>query len=154
MNSYPDTSLKGQLVGKQIREVFIAIQHSYGEEDNAFRDLIKFVPYVGDSVVYVAFGDCCSITWISDVLGISSLIGGHVRDVRGDDSEQITEEDYDTIAHYSYQILTDKGECSLLYKNMSNGYYGGSLDFMDEEPKDVEWRSLTGDYSDNREHLA
>lgn len=43
---------------------------------------------------------------------------------------------------YGYQLTTNKGHCTISYRNSSNGYYGGNL-YLEEDnaPKLGEWSS-------------
>lgn len=83
-----------------------------------------------DSVVVDCYGDCCSITWIESVelpaLGFPAIV------VSVEDLEMPNLGDqpgHDVMAYYGCKIVTDRGEIVIDYRNDSNGYYGGSLDW-------------------------
>lgn len=86
------------------------------------------------AVYYIAYGDCCSESWFADITGVGALIGGTVRMVdevkmdgyNVDDGRGRQESDQ----AYGYKITTDKGYADIVFRNSSNGYYGGWLDLL------------------------
>lgn len=74
-----------------------------------------------------AEGDCCSFSWFHEILGtLSHLIGQTVtsvetRDLPCPDSYA----DHDSLADYGVMLTTPKGRVDIVYRNDSNGYYGG-----------------------------
>ena len=80
-------------------------------------------------------GDCCSNSWVENielpfkgfpctVLSVNNL------NMSGDDE---TESEWgEVIAHYGLDIVTDKGQILIDYRNESNGYYGGNLSWPDD----------------------
>jgi hypothetical protein len=50
------------------------------------------------------------------------------------------------VLFYGYKIVTDKGDVTLAFRNLSNGYYGGSIE---EAPRreSKTWRSIADDWS-------
>lgn len=118
-----------ELKGKLIKRVRVSdCQH-----------VISFSTNEGD-ISYRALGDCCSESWFADITGVDCLIGSIVLDVNKvpmdgynvDDGRGRQEED---IA-YGYKIITDKGYCYIVFRNSSNGYYGGEIEKFDEELPD------------------
>ena len=107
------------LVGKKILAVYLA-------ED---KKAIKFDLDGAEPIITRADGDCCSSTWIEYIETPENLLGtvAAVEDVDMPDKGSPAE--YDVIAYYGCKITTDKGSCLLDYRNESNGYYGGSLDW-------------------------
>ena len=85
-------------------------------------------------IAYQTYGDCCSETWFADITGVRSLIGGTVSaseevDMDGynvDDGR--CRQDYDQA--YGWKITTDKGYADIVFRNSSNGYYGGDIELM------------------------
>jgi hypothetical protein len=75
-------------------------------------------------------GDCCSVSWFNDVMGVSALIWKVITKVEGtggpDDyvCEEGRHED-ECIQVYGYRITTLGGYCDIVFRNASNGYYGG-----------------------------
>jgi hypothetical protein len=107
-------------------------------------------------VWYEAYGDCCSHTWINDILDVSVLLGQRVTGV---ETLELEQDDYDGdderdeyIAHYGFAIKTGMGCATIEFRNASNGYYGGSLEHYDtrrNEP-DVNLIAVTKDYTANQ----
>lgn len=90
------------------------------------------------AVGYVTYGDCCSETWFADITGVSALLGGTVQtaDEIGMEGYSVddgrTRQEYDEA--YGYKLTTDKGYADIVFRNSSNGYYGGSIDPLRGEP--------------------
>ena len=90
----------------------------------------------GGPVAYEAEGDCCSQSWFADITGIGNVLGYVVRaveevelpDYNVDDGRGRDEED----AVYGYRIRTDGGVMDVVFRNSSNGYYGGWLNYRAE----------------------
>jgi hypothetical protein len=108
-----------ELVGHKIIRVDIA------EGENAIRFSTN-----AESLIYQTYGDCCSETWFSEILGLDSLINHTVSGVEAltmpvyDDGNG--RQEYDQF--YGYRIDTEVGSCTIAFRNSSNGYYGGSCE--------------------------
>jgi hypothetical protein len=97
------------------------------------KEAIRFDLADGESVVANCYGDCCSHTWIEDVIEPDAAIGAEV--LSADDIElpehmqqpTKTENYEEEMSYYGFAITTSKGRCTIAYRNSSNGYYGGSL---------------------------
>lgn len=81
--------------------------------------------------IFKTDADCCSETWFADIIGVKYLIGAIVEKV--EDLELI---DYnlndnrcrqDEDSAYGIKLITNKGEANIIYRNSSNGYYGGGM---------------------------
>lgn len=96
---------------------------------------IQFVTDQGP-INYSLYGDCCSETWFSDILNVSDIINSKVIEVsclelpdyNCDDGRSRQEVD----EVYGYSIKTEKGSCEVIFRNSSNGYYGGSIYHTDK----------------------
>lgn len=88
-------------------------------------------------IVYEARGDCCSETWFADITGVGQLIGGTVQTADRVSMDGYNVEDgrarqeYDEA--YGYKLTTDKGYVDLVFRNSSNGYYGGWIQLREGE---------------------
>ena len=109
-----------QLIGKKITELRI----------NEDQSVLAF--YTDQGVIaYETYGDCCSETWFADITGVSALLGGTVQtaDEVSMDGYNVedgrTRQDFDEA--YGVKLTTDKGYCDIVFRNSSNGYYGGSI---------------------------
>ena len=83
------------------------------------------------AVILDAFGDCCSESWFADLLGVDTLLGQRIAkveeielpDYNVDDGRSRQESDQ----VYGYRFATMRGYADLIFRNSSNGYYGGWL---------------------------
>lgn len=89
-------------------------------------------------VGYGTVSDCCSETWFADLTGVSALLGEIVteavplsmdfyNDYNVEDGRTRQERD----EAYGYGLTTAKGHATLVYRNSSNGYYGGTMVLAD-----------------------
>ena len=80
-------------------------------------------------------GDCCSESWWADILGVQSAKGGKILEIKELEVEtpndDRTRQEYDQA--YGYELVTDKGVVTLVFRNSSNGYYGGWAFDIDPE---------------------
>jgi len=137
------------LIGHIIRALYVAP----GEEQLAF---------VTDTttITYGTEGDCCSVTWFADVIGVRALIGQKVAAVEdlelpaGYDAQNDgrTRQDEDDV--YGHTIVTAAGRCTVIYRNSSNGCYGGNLTgptivepAAPPSSSPLPWRQITDDWS-------
>ena len=91
-------------------------------------------------IVGETFADCCSDTWIEHV---ELPAGGFPAIVSAVEQIEMPEQalsefrgataDQECRQFYGTKITTDKGEIIIDYRNDSNGYYGGSLDWPEED---------------------
>ena len=98
-------------------------------------------------------GDCCSHTWIEEVLNFDALLMTPVLNV---DDIELSEEFQQPTKHpdqyeeemqyYGLAIETAKGRCVIAYRNSSNGYYGGSLswpgDYSHQVDPKITWKEI------------
>lgn len=101
-------------------------------------------------LIYEAYGDCCSSSWFNDLTGVEALLERKVVSVESVELPDIqTDSEYELIQAYGYKITTSKGYCDLVFRNSSNGYYGGSLE-LEENPKfdpTRNWFKIMDDWS-------
>ena len=110
---------KMDLVGKVIRNVRIS-------ED---KDIIIFETDDGEFVGECE-GDCCSSTWIEHIELPAYGFPAKVLDVNDLDMPDLGDmQGHDVVSYYGLEIKTDKGSIKIDYRNSSNGYYGGSIEF-------------------------
>ena len=88
-------------------------------------------------IAYDAWGDCCSETWFADITGVGALIGGTVQTADEVSMDGYNVEDGRTRQEcdeaYGYKLTTDKGYADIVFRNSSNGYYGGSIELLKRE---------------------
>jgi hypothetical protein len=116
-----------ELIGKKI----------LGLRINENQDVLVFDTDQG-VVGYEAYGDCCSESWFADITGVSAMFGGTVQTVEEVSMEGYNVEDGRTRQEYDlaygYKLTTEKGYADIVFRNSSNGYYGGSIDPLRREP--------------------
>lgn len=132
-----DQKAANALIGKRIDRIFVS-------EDE---DYLVFETDAGD-VVWETYGDCCSTTWFADLLGYQALAGARVvsielADLEPEDNSPRTRQEYDRL--YGMKITTDKGNADIIYRNSSNGYYGGNALLAKERPSKA-LREITDDW--------
>jgi hypothetical protein len=123
-----------ELVGLKILDVEI------GGQEGFLRFITDIVP-----VVYSTYGDCCSETWFSEIMRIDNLINHTVSEVKELYLPQYQDDkgrqEVDRI--YGFSIATEAGHATIVFRNSSNGYYGGSCDLDQGRSKTVtDWISL------------
>jgi hypothetical protein len=106
------------------------------EVDDDGQSYLRFWTNSG-MMTYQADGDCCSESWFADMIGVQALIGGTVAAVAELPLPNYNVDDgrgrQDSDQAYGYQIITDKGSCDVIFRNSSNGYYGGDIFLMTED---------------------
>lgn len=76
------------------------------------------------------YEECCSHTWINDVEMPARQLGGLITNINWLDLSHRNESSDDSlIQHYGFELYTTHGILTVEFRNKSNGYYGGSLDF-------------------------
>ena len=127
-----------ELVGKSIRSIYVS-------DDQR---TLSFETDQG-TITYDAKGDCCSESWFADITGVSALLGGTVTT-----AQEISMDGYNVNdgrcrqekdAAYGVKITTNKGYADIVYRNSSNGYYGGWIGLSSFIPKDM--TEITDDWS-------
>ena len=98
---------------------------------------------------YETDADCCSETWFADIIGVDSLLGQEVIGIEKipywEPKDDRTRQDLDTA--YGYKLKTEKGITDIIFRNSSNGYYGGSIDRYTGVEPEVDWVEITKDWS-------
>ena len=97
------------------------------EDKQAIKFLIKDEKFV----IALADGDCCSHTWIEHIELPASGFPAQVSSIEdielpGSDNNH---PEHDCLQVYGLKISTDKGDIVIDFRNSSNGYYGGSLEW-------------------------
>jgi hypothetical protein len=102
------------------------------------RERLAFLTDVG-TFVYLAEGDCCSDSWFHDVESLAHVVGQVVtgteaRDIGESNGDDTVEHDGgDCLQDYGITLTSAAGHHDIVYRNASNGYYGGwcALDWTD-----------------------
>lgn len=85
----------------------------------------------GSDIILTTEGDCCSESWFADFLGVDALLNQPIEqfeeielpDYTTDDGRG--RQDFDRV--YGYRFTTPRGYADLIFRNSSNGYYGGEM---------------------------
>lgn len=115
---------------------------------NDDRNELVFVTNKG-LIGFDALGDCCSCSYFDTLGPLEALHGatvGAVKDVDLDDRnfrDNDNDNDWgDLTQFYGHTIITNKGNVDLVYRNESNGYYGGWIEQRPVQKKDFDKMSL------------
>ena len=96
------------------------------------KEAIKFLTTDGE-IVARCDADCCSSTWIEAIENTVREFPALVTAAAGieDGLPEPVEDDpeHDFLQFYGFKVTTDKGVIVIDYRNASNGYYGGSLEW-------------------------
>ncbi len=91
-------------------------------------DTLFFVTEDEEIFEFALDSDCCSETWFSDIDGVANLLGRRILEASEVDVPHVTDgrcrQEHDVF--YGIKIKTTAGYVDLVFRNSSNGYYGGS----------------------------
>src|SRR5277367_3929125 len=125
--SYVSECVMEDLVGKTVRAIevsddqhWLVIKHDEGQN------------------VYWCEGDCCSTTWVADIVGVDNLLGFKVVKAEDVEVEPVNDgrgrEEVDLF--YGIKLTTERGYVDIVYRNSSNGYYCGWMGRAKDPPND------------------
>lgn len=114
--------LYAETIGRKVKSLWVS-------DDEAE---IVFVFKDGGQATYLTEGDCCSHSWYADIVGAKQLIGATVKEI-----EELSLDNYNYDIRknsqedqaYGHSFKTDKGACDIIFRNASNGYYGGWAEY-------------------------
>ena len=102
------------------------------------------------TTTYEACGECCSESWFADITGLDNLrgqtvVGVRILDVDLPEGDTRTRQESDQV--YGYRLSTRKGDCDIIFRNSSNGYYGGELRLVGRDTRldEVTFTEITTD---------
>ena len=131
-----------ELVGKTVNKILI----SPNDETLVFE--------TNDGpLAYQTEGDCCSSTWFESITGVEALLGKTVNKEESIDMPEPPSREYksghycDVLQDYGEKLATDGGVADIVYRNSSNGYYGGSI-YRIGAPNDLSnFKEITDDWT-------
>ena len=127
-----------ELLGKKINKILV----------NEDQSALIFETDSGD-VAYDTYADCCSVTWFADITGVLNLLGATVTDVEEVDIESVddgrTRQEEDCF--YGVKVTTNKGYADIVYRNSSNGYYGGDCHYSADFERPDNLTEISEDWS-------
>lgn len=126
------------------------------KEINVFGDYHDNIQFLtdGEQQCYNAYGDCCSSSFFSEILNPQNILGQKITEVKEIDLEPgeapirkgTSEDDHEQI--YGIHITSEKGTCTIIFRNHSNGYYGGSIMSIHHDiPANTKIWNITEDWS-------
>ena len=143
-----------ELIGKTITAMYV----------NQDESMLKFSIQGGEDIVYITNGDCCSETWFADIIfnryndkfpmAVNTVVELQIPAFvsKMADYDGRGRQEYDQV--YGYGIAGGVKNIEIIYRNSSNGYYGGSCEVADMDSsydkKRVDaatWTSITDDWS-------
>ena len=127
-----------ELVGKTI----VGLRVGRGEE------VLTFDHPDGTSTSYETDGDCCSETWFADITGVNVLLDHTVLSAESVEMDEVLDGRcrQESDIFYGEKLTTDKGIVDIVYRNSSNGFYGGDIYlYTGKLPDDM--KPITDDWS-------
>ena len=128
----------GVLLGAYVREIYVNSDQSE-----------MYIDTIDGTICLEAHGDCCSETWFADFVGVEAFLCSTILLVErlptreADDNR--TRQQVDEV--YGYRFRTANGDSTLVFRNSSNGYYGGSLDVKEIEAMPTGLTQIIADWS-------
>ena len=91
--------------------------------------------FIDDKVfTLIAVGDCCSSSWYEHCDNASAFDNAQIFECENVNVESI-ETESETIQINMFKIKTSKGDCTIEFRNSSNGYYSGWIEIHEGKPK-------------------
>ena len=125
----PDNVYDNRKNPKRQREQILIGNTVTGIQLTEEKDSIRFLTEEGTDISADVLGDCCSTSWIEAIESPAKGFPAKVLSVENLFYEDQTEDA--EIKNYGLHIKTTSGDMLIEYRNESNGYYGGSLDFYE-----------------------
>lgn len=129
-----------------------ALESIVGKRILSFEAADKAICFVGENerFYYELFADCCSETWLFRVRNAASLIGQTVEGIVEVPTDDVDVNDgmcrQESDQAYGIGVKTELGVCEIVYRNSSNGYYGGWIERSKETGKHPQTKEITSDY--------
>lgn len=126
-----------ELIGHKIIDLEIA-DGEYG---------LRFTTDNNKHIIYIVDADCCAESWFSEIMNVDFLINHTISEVvelelpnTDEFMDNHTRQKSDCF--YGYQIATEAGHTTIVFRCSSNGYYGGSCSLSDGPRNDLKWKSI------------
>ncbi len=119
-----------------------ALEDKYGDE----RDSVKISLANGREVTAYLYGDCCSRSFFADAKQFKELVGATILSaeeregagIRDQEGFHTDRDDHYEIKPHFLVFTTDKGHVTIDWRNESNGYYDGYVNWIVHRPKPLE----------------
>ena len=104
------------------------------------------------NVTFVAEGEGCSETWFAELIGVTNVLGHiclGITDVKTDNrfpnpEDGNTRQDSDLV--YGFNIITENGDCLVVFRNSSIGYYYGEYSVLTDIVPSNDWVNVKDDW--------
>lgn len=90
-----------------------------------------------------AIGDCCSHSWFEHCDNADVFNGGTILEIEHFSGDTENGEYGNEIKVDMLKIKTDKGHCTIEFRNESNGYYSGWIDVFSSMGHDKDMKPMT-----------
>lgn len=140
--NYKDCNELDGLIGKTIKEIRVSPYATF----MAFRTLDD------ERLFYYADQDCCSVSWFHEILQPENLLGQTITGVRviflahsaQEDCpdyppEAACDEENGFVQFYKVTLESTRGYTDIIFRNHSNGYYGGWMEAVGEGYAQEHW---------------
>lgn len=84
------------------------------------------------AIVFLAVGECCSSSYIESLDNPEIFNNAKFISAESVEGETKENDEGDYLNWTFYKFKTDKGMCTLSFRNESNGYYDGHLELVAE----------------------
>jgi hypothetical protein len=121
-----------ELIDKEINAILI----------NEDKTILHFITKSGDEYSYYTNGECCSNSWYEHFNGLNYILKNKILYVENIGVGEIKNSDYDLTQIYCINLKTEKGICSIEFRNESNGFYGGSIELLANLYRSCEYLNL------------
>lgn len=97
-------------------------------------------------------GDCCSHSYFHEFLNVNQMLTWVAKSVEEIDMPEVPIEEYgeyeESILAYGYKFHTEGGYGIVVFRNSSNGYYGGYMEYDGlVDPSTIEGKELKEDWN-------
>lgn len=135
-------SVLKDLVGRTI--ITLELGSYYDDDPGSY---LRFTDKDGYQFIYHADGNSCSSSYINDILNVKDFLNNPILNILDRDLEDRNKilGDYDHHTFYGVTIQTLWTPLEIVYRNESNGYYGGHLTKVDEVKSGIRWVVVTDD---------
>lgn len=129
------------LIGKTINKIWISSD-----------DTILVFDTDSGLIGYETQGDCCSSSWFESITGVEALLGQTVQTETQIDMPEPKEREYkndhycEALQDYGEKLTTQKGYIDIVYRNSSNGFFGGWINLMSSIPDIQDFKEITDDW--------
>lgn len=114
-------SWREEMIGWKVEEIYLC-----GDDDR----LIFRLSRDDEQILFtlVARGDCCSSSYFNDLIWVSNILGEVITEIEEKSlGARDTWREDECIAYYGFTFKSRLGVFDLVFRNESNGYYGGFI---------------------------